>query len=93
MVFNYSAFILSISLTPQLLRDIPADAGFQHDVTTQLGAAIRERPCRWLGLEKQTTHNRQDKLEVENIVQTSMQSRKTTFNSLRKAHLSENSLA
>jgi hypothetical protein len=32
-------------------------------------------------------------MEVENIVQSSTQSRKTTFNSLRKAHLSENSLA
>jgi hypothetical protein len=84
---------LSLSLTPQLLRDIPADAGFLRDVTTEFGAAIRERPCRWLGLEKQIIHNRQDKMEDENIVQSSTQIRKTTFNSLRKAHLSENSLA
>jgi hypothetical protein len=75
MAFNYRAFILSVSLTPQLLRDIPADAGFLRDVTTELGAAIRERPCRWLGLEKQIIHNRQDKLEVQNKVQTSMQHR------------------
>lgn len=40
MAFNYSAFILSLSLTPQLLRDIPADAGFLRDVPTELGAAV-----------------------------------------------------
>ena len=39
MAFNYSAFILSLSLAPHLLRDIPADAGFLRDVfvTTELG--------------------------------------------------------
>jgi len=68
MAFNYSAFILSLSLTMQLLRDIPNDAGFLRDVTTELGAAIRENPCRWLGSEKQIIRNRQDKLGVENIV-------------------------
>jgi len=68
MAFNYSAFILSHSLTSQLLRGIPDDAGFLRDVTTELGAAIKEKYCRWLGSQKQIIRNRQDKLGVENIV-------------------------
>jgi len=39
-----SASILSLFRAPQLLRDVPADAGFLNDEAAVLGKATKEMP-------------------------------------------------
>ena len=41
----YSAFLLSLSLAPQLSPDVPADAGFLCDKSAVLDATTKEGSC------------------------------------------------